>query len=138
MSNHALLATAKLLRKDAAGAGKAAEGEPPGPWRDFALALARQAGADRGAADAALRDFTARDASGWSFQIAQLHAARGEPDAMFAALEQARAARDPGMQSLLYDALLLRYRDDPRYATLARSVGLPWPPQGAGAATVTP
>lgn len=134
VSNHALLATAKLLRKDAAGAGKAAEGEPPGPWRDFALALARQAGADRGAADAALRDFTARYPSGWSFQIAQLHAARGEPDAMFAALEQARAARDPGMQSLLYDALLLRYRDDPRYAALARSVGLPWPPQGASVA----
>ena len=57
---------------------------------------------------------------------------------MFAALEQARAARDPGMQSLLYDALLLRYRDDPRYATLARTVGLPWPPRGAGASTVTP
>jgi hypothetical protein len=32
------------------------------------------------------------------------------------------------MQTLLYDALLLRYRDDPRYAAVAKQAGLPWPP----------
>jgi hypothetical protein len=35
------------------------------------------------------------------------------------------------MQALLYDALLLRYRNDPRYAALAKQVGLPWPPAAA-------
>lgn len=71
--------------------------------------------------------------------MAQVYAARGEPDAMFEWLQRAWKARDPGMQSLLYDALLLRYRDDPRYGALARQAGLPWPPASAKpAASVKP
>ena len=123
-----------MLRKDAAAAQRAAAEEPAGPWRDFALALAAQIGPDRAAADAALADVTARHASGWAFQVAQVHALRGEADAMFDWLRRALQARDPGMQTLLYDALLLRYRDDPRYAALAREVGLPWPPAGEAGA----
>lgn len=132
--SHHLLAIAKVLRKDAAAAQRAAAEEPAGPWRDFALALAAQIGPDRAAADAVLADVTARHASGWAFQVAQVHALRGEADAMFDWLQRALRARDPGMQTLLYDALLLRYRDDPRYAALAREVGLPWPPAGKAAA----
>jgi hypothetical protein len=37
---------------------------------------------------------------------------------------------------MLYDALLLRYRNDPRYAALAKEVGLPSPV--AAAAPVKP
>ena len=33
--------------------------------------------------------------------------------------------RDPGLAILLYDPLILRYRDDPRFAALCRKVGLP-------------
>ena len=128
--NHHLLAIAKVLRKDPAAARMAAEAEPPGPWRDFALALAAQIGPERAAADASLES-VAQYADGWAFQIAQVYAVRGEPDAMFEWLQRAWTARDPGMQSLLYDALLLRYRDDPRYAALAKQAGLPWPPVAA-------
>jgi tetratricopeptide (TPR) repeat protein len=120
--NHHLLAIAKVLRKDPAAARKAAEAEPAGPWRDFALALAAQAGPDRAAADASL-EVVGQYAEGWAFQMAQVYAVRGEPDAMFDWLQRALKARDPGMQSLLYDALLLRYRDDPRYAALAKQAG---------------
>ena len=134
--NHHLLAIAKVLRKDPAGARKAAEAEPAGPWRDFALAFAAQAGPDRTVADASLQAVE-QYAEGWAFQMAQVYAVRGEPDAMFQWLDKALAARDPGMQSLLYDPLLLRYRDDPRYAALARKVGLPWPPAAISAASAT-
>ncbi len=126
--NHYLLTVSKVLRKDAAGAQKAAKAEPAGPWRDFALALAAQIGPDRAAADAIIKDSIDKYASGWAFQIAQLYAVRGEPDQMFEWLQNATKAHDTGMQTLLYDALLLRYRDDPRYAALAKEVGLPWPP----------
>ena len=136
--NHHLLAIAKVLREDPAGARKAAEAEPAGPWRDFALAFAAQAGPDRTVADASLQAVE-QYAEGWAFQMAQVYAVRGEPDAMFDWLQRALKARDPGMQSLLYDALLLRYRDDPRYAALAKQAGLPWPPVAAKpAAAVAP
>lgn len=131
--NHHLLAIIEVLRKDAVAARRAADAEPPGPWQDFALALAAQVGPDRAEADRRLHDCTDRYAEGWAFQIAQVQALRGDPDAMFQWLDRAWQARDPGMQSLLYDALLLRYRADPRYAALARQAGLPWP-----AATATP
>ena len=125
--NHHLLAIAKVLRKDPAAARKAADAEPIGPWRDFAMAFAAQVGPDRAAADATLQVLE-QYADGWAFQMAQVHAVRSDPDAMFEWLQRAWKARDPGMQSLLYDALLLRYRDDPRYAGLAKQAGLPWPP----------
>jgi serine/threonine-protein kinase len=92
------------------------------------LALAAQIGTDRAEADARLQAGIQQHAEGWAFQIAQVYAVRGEPDAMFKWLEQAWNARDPGMQALLYDAMLLRYRNDPRYAALVKQVGLPWPP----------
>lgn len=125
--NHYMLTVSKVLRKDAAGAQKAAKSEPAGPWQDFALALAAQIGPDRAAADAILKDSIDKYASGWAFQIAQLYSVRGEPDQMFTWLDRAWKAHDTGMQTLLYDALLLRYRDDPRYAALAKKVGLPSP-----------
>ena len=100
--------------------------------------MAAQVGPDRAAADASLQAVE-QYADGWAFQMAQVYAVRGEPDAMFDWLQRALKARDPGMQSLLYDALLLRYRDDPRYAALAKQAGLPWPPVAAKpAAAVAP
>jgi serine/threonine-protein kinase len=125
--NHHLLAILEVLRKDPAAAGKAADAEPAGPWQDFALALAAQIGPDRTQADQRLQECITQHAEGWAFQIAQLYALRGEAAPMFQWLDKAWQARDPGMQALLYDPLLLRYRNDPRYAALAKQVGLPWP-----------
>lgn len=131
--NHYMLAVVDMLRKDLPAAQKAAQAEPEGAWRDFALALVAQASPDRAAADTRLNAVVRSYPEGWAIQIAQVHAVRGEPDAMFQWLDKARVAHDPGMLLLLYDPLLLRYRDDPRYAALARKVGLPWPPAASGA-----
>lgn len=136
--NHHLLAIIEVVAKDPAAARKAAQGEAAGPWRDFAFALAAQIGPDRAAADAWLKTCIDRYPEGWAFQIAQVYAVRGEPDKMFEWLDKAWQARDPGLQSLLYDALLLRYRDDPRYAAMAKKVGLPWPPAAPARAAKAP
>jgi TolB-like protein/Flp pilus assembly protein TadD len=125
--SHHLRSIVAVLQKDVAAAKRAAQLEPPGPWQDFALALAAQIGEDPAQADALLQYCIDHYAEGWAFQIAQVYAVRKQPDAMFKWLKRALQARDPGMQSLLYDALLLPYRAEPQYRALVSEVGLPWP-----------
>jgi TolB-like protein len=122
---HYRLAITEVLAGNYDAALSAAENEPPGPWHDFAVAVARQPAADRAAADAALKHAIDRHTEFGPFQIAGIHAARNDPDKMFEWLERALAARDPGMQGLLFDALLLGYKDDPRFGEIARKAGLP-------------
>ena len=45
---------------------------------------------------------------------------RKDADNVFKWLEHARAVKDPGLQSLLYDPFLLPYRHDPRFAKLCK------------------
>jgi TolB-like protein/Flp pilus assembly protein TadD len=131
--HHVQLTIGRLLQGDARGAQAAARAEPPGDWREFALVLAAQAGPDRAAADARLEEFSEKGGDQWAFQVAEVHALRDEPDAMFAWLERARVQRDPGLESVLMSPLLRRHLRDPRYAAFARKVGLPWPPgKGVG------
>jgi TolB-like protein/Tfp pilus assembly protein PilF len=94
-------------------------------WRRFAHAFASQIGSDREAADAELNELVEHDSNAMQYQIAEVHAVRGEPDAMFEWLGRAVDAHDPGVTFLLFDPFLLRYRDDPRYAAIARKAGLP-------------
>ncbi|HVT31505.1 MAG TPA: hypothetical protein VHE32_02580 [Rhodanobacteraceae bacterium] len=115
-----------VLKNDAADAARDAAAEISSDnWRRFARAFASQIGSDRQAADAALKEFIARDAGGMTYQIAEIYAVRGEPDAMFEWLGRALDAHDPGVTLLLLDPFLLQYRDDPRFAEIARKVGLP-------------
>jgi len=122
-----LLATIDVLRGNAAAALDSAVKTPPGMWQDIALAIARQVGSDRAAADAALQALIDKHADGSAFQVAETYAARKDPDRMFEWLDRAWANRDPGISSLLYDAFLRNYKDDPRFAAFCRKVGLPVP-----------
>ena len=65
--------------------------ENEGFWRDYAIAMVQQAHGDRSVADAALKDFIARDSKGGEFQVAVLYAIRKEPDQMFKWLDTAYA-----------------------------------------------
>src|SRR5207253_1651717 len=67
---HVHLTTIDVLRGDATGALHDAQLEPPGSWRDYALALAQQAQSDRVAADAALQKLINENAVTSPFQIA--------------------------------------------------------------------
>lgn len=125
MGNREQLAIVEILRGNAAAALRIARQEHEGDWQDVALARAHQIGDDRQAADAALQTVIERQADKAAYQIAQIHALREDPDQVFHWLDRAWANRDAGVSLLLFDPILLRYRDDPRFAAFARKIGLP-------------
>ena len=124
---HEQLTVIKIQRRDAQAALAAAQQEAPGVWQDIALALARQIGRDRSAADAALKTLIDKDAAGAPYQIAEVYALRNDAKETFAWLDRASSSRDPGIQNLLYDPFILRHKDDPRFAAFCKKVGLPVP-----------
>ena len=87
--------------------------------------MALQTGTDRTAADVALKQLIAGYSSGAPYQIAQVYALRGDADNAFKWLNRGWSNRDPGIGYLLMDPLILRYRDDPRFAAFCEKVGLP-------------
>jgi tetratricopeptide (TPR) repeat protein len=119
------LAIIEIQRGNAQAALAAARQEPPGPYQDIALALARQIGTDRSAADAALKTLISKWAEGAPFQIAQVYALRNDAKSTFEWLDRAWSSRDSGLHYLLFDPFILRYKDDPRFAAFCRKVGLP-------------
>ncbi|HEY9110562.1 MAG TPA: hypothetical protein VIM92_02170 [Rhodanobacteraceae bacterium] len=123
--SHEWAAVLAILRGDAGAALAAAQMEPPGPWHDVAVALALQIGPDRGASGAALKNLIAKYADLGPYQIAETYALRRDPDAVFQWLDRAWKQHDPGVSYLLNDPLILRYRDDPRFAAFCKKVGLP-------------
>jgi len=124
---HQQLAIIEIQRGHAQAALAAAQQEPPGYWQDSALALARQIGGDRSAADAALRTLIDKDAGITAYHIAEVYALRNDAKETFAWLDRAWSNRDAGITYLLYDPFILRYKDDPRLAAFCRKVGLPVP-----------
>lgn len=124
-SFHQTLAIIEVLRGDARAALAAARQESPGPWQDLALALAQQAGGDSSAADAALKNVVDKRATLAPYQIAEIYALRDDADETFEWLDRAWNSRDPGIEYLLTDPLILRYQNDPRFAAFCKKAGLP-------------
>jgi len=120
-----LLTIIEIQRGDAKAALAAAEQEPDESWKRQAIAMARQIGDDKAAADAALQTLIEKDATFASYQIAETYALRRDADKTFEWLDKVWANRDPGITGLLTDPFLLRYRDDPRFAAFCKKVGLP-------------
>jgi TolB-like protein/Flp pilus assembly protein TadD len=121
------LAVIEIRRGNADAALHAAKQESEGVWRDIALALALQAGKDHAAADAALQKLISQYADVAPYQIAQVQALRGDADATFLWLDRAYHARDSGMESILVDPMIMRYKHDPRLAVFSQKIGLPSP-----------
>jgi TolB-like protein/Flp pilus assembly protein TadD len=122
---HLQLAIVQIQRGDAEAALSAARQEPPGMWRDIAVAQALQIGKDPARADAALKALIDKQADIAAVQIAETYALRRDPDDMFKWLDRAWLQHDAGLVYLLYDPLILRYRADPRFAGFCRKIGLP-------------
>ena len=121
---HTYLATLDILQNRPAQAMANAQLENEGFWRDFAIAMAQQAHGDRSVADAALKNFIARDSKGGEFQVAVLYAIRKEPDQMFKWLDTAYATRDSGMVQLAITPFFVPYRDDPRFTALCQKLNV--------------
>jgi len=120
---HTYLTMIALARGDVATAQREAELEEKGFWIDFARALAIQRG-DRKEADAALQRFTEQYDNIAAFQVASLHALRGDPDAMYAALDRALAFKDSGLTQLLSDPFIVKYHEEPRFVAFCARLNI--------------
>jgi TolB-like protein/tetratricopeptide (TPR) repeat protein len=96
------------------------------PWmRHLGLALAHHALGQEAESRRALEALVAEGAASSAYQVAQVHAFRGEREEAFAWLERAVRQRDSGIPYLKFDPLLAPLRADPRYQALLRMVNLP-------------
>ena len=97
----------------------------PEQFRLTGTAMVEYTRGNEAASKQALATLEARFAVGFSFQIAQAHAWRGEKDQAFAWLDRAYELHDAGIARLPYDPGLDPLRDDPRFAALVQKVGFP-------------
>jgi TolB-like protein/DNA-binding winged helix-turn-helix (wHTH) protein/Flp pilus assembly protein TadD len=75
--------------------------------------------------NAVLTSLIEKYGSAGAFQIAQVHAYRGESDRSFEWLERAYKQRDPGLPEIKTDPLFKNLHHDPRYTELLRKMHLP-------------
>ena len=80
---------------------------------------------DRAASDRALATLVRLYGAGGQFQIAEVHAQRGEPDLAFAAIAGAWDLADPGLLQFKTDPLLAPLHADPRFAGWLAKIGFP-------------
>jgi len=74
---------------------------------------------------AALDELQITNSDAAAYQIAQVHAWRGEKDAAFEWLERAYSQRDAGLTLLTHDPMLDSLRGDPRFTALLNKLQLP-------------
>jgi len=121
---HAGLGLAYLIEGKFQEAVSATEGEA-GEWaRLLVVACALWGQKKIPEADAALAKLTNDFPETAAYQIAEVHAYRGDKDKAFEWLERARRQHDGGLPSLRKDPLLTNLYDDPRWNTFLRTLGL--------------
>lgn len=127
---HVFIGRVLLSRNEAQAALAEMSQETDDLWRLAGLSLAYHA-LDRAAeSDAALAELTRRFAEDAAFQIAEVHAYRGEVDAAFVWLERAYEQRDGGLSEIKGDPLLANLQNDPRYTSFLEKMRLLDPSAG--------
>jgi tetratricopeptide (TPR) repeat protein len=122
---HFSLGLVHLARSKPEAALHAMERERNATWRRIGLPFVYHALGRKQEADAALSELIDKNHDDAPYQIAEVHAFRGEPDKAFAWLERAYSHRDPGLTELKSDPLLKNLRADPRYKALLLRMRLP-------------
>ncbi len=97
-------------------------------WHLVAVALTEHSLGHAAGGRRALEELTRLHGETGAYQIAFVHAWRGEPERAFEWLERAYAQHDLGLGELLTEPLLRPLRGDPRFDALLRKVGLPVSP----------
>jgi eukaryotic-like serine/threonine-protein kinase len=111
-----------LLAQGRGGEALAEAMREPSEWaRLRAQAIVHHALGHGAESDAALRELSEKYADDGAFQVAEVHAARGEVDAAFEWLERAYAQRDGGLIGT--KAELSSLRVDPRWNAFLRKMG---------------
>ena len=122
---HRMLGLALLLKGKTGAALQEMEQETDETWRLSALPLAFHALGRRSESDAALAALKSKHAGEMAYQIAEVHAFRGEADLAFEWLERAYDQRDGGLTDIKGDRFVRGLAGDPRYKALLRKLKLP-------------
>jgi serine/threonine protein kinase/Tfp pilus assembly protein PilF len=101
------------------------EREPQAEARLYGFALAYHPAGQKKEADAALSEYVQKYQNEAAFQIAEIHAFRGDADKAFEWLERAYAKRDDKLPQIKGDPLLKTLHSDPRWPTFLKKMGLP-------------
>ena len=94
-------------------------------WRLSGLPLVYHALGRRSESDAALAVLKSKYGGEMAYQIAEVHAFRGEADLAFEWLERAYDQRDGGASQIKGDRLFHPLIDDPRYKAFLKKMKLP-------------
>jgi serine/threonine-protein kinase len=94
-------------------------------WNLAGIAMAQHSLGQGGESQRVLDELIATYAQVAAYQIAEVHAWRGEKDQAFQWLERAYAQRDGGLSTIKADQLLAPLRTDPRFAAMLEKLGLP-------------
>ncbi len=121
---HAFLAITRLMQGRNEEAVALAEAESHDVFRNVALAMIRHAQGRAAESEAALQ--TLIDGFGWTaaYQVAEVHAYRGDVEKAFEWLERAFAQRDPGVMFTATDRFLRPLQTDPRWQPFLQRMGL--------------
>jgi eukaryotic-like serine/threonine-protein kinase len=97
--------------------------EPEEGTRLWALAIVQYALGHRAESDTLLRELVEKYADVSAWDVAEVHAMRGEMDEAFRWLERAHAQRDGGLSSVKKSPRLRSLHGDPRWAAFLRKMG---------------
>jgi TolB-like protein/Tfp pilus assembly protein PilF len=117
------LGVAHLLRGDASRALAEIDQERSEVWRLIGQAIAYHALGRTAESDAALAALVEKYARDWSYNIASVHAFRGEADSTFDLLRKAVEYQDSGLPEIVGERLFDNVRSDPRWLPFLREIG---------------
>lgn len=93
------------------------------PFRLFGLALAHHSLGEKAQSDAALAETVAKYSKDAAYNIAYIHAWRGEADEAFQWLDKAIEYKDSGLPMVAIEPLFSSLKDDPRWLPFLRKQG---------------
>jgi len=121
---HYQTCVAMLLKNDAPAARTEIEQENNEPARLIGLPMVYHALGRKAESKSALATLIARLEKDWSYNIAQVHAFRGEADKAFEWLDKAVAYQDPGLSDIVRENLFNNIHSDPRWLPFLRKLGV--------------
>jgi tetratricopeptide (TPR) repeat protein len=120
---HVQLGSALLLKGDAKSALGEIEQETSESWKMFGLPMAYHALARKADSDAALAALIKKHEKDAPYNIAYVHAFRGEADKAFEWLDKAVEYGDSGLADVVSENLFDKVRADPRWLPFLRKIG---------------
>jgi tetratricopeptide (TPR) repeat protein len=122
---HSAIGLVLLLKGEKESALEEILRETERDWQLYGLALVYHALGKKTESDSALAELVKGYQVEDAFQIAEIHAYRGETDRAFEWLERAYNQRDGGLPSLKGNPLMRGIERDPRYAVILKKMRLP-------------